>query len=88
MIIAPYLKYFLMNLILSDINDFSLLFSVLILRLKFKINLFISLIISLIIVIIIIAYMLLKLYNIIKKAGFIENWNDLYGLKNIKYTLF
>ena len=64
-----------------------LLFSVLILRLKFKINLFISLIISLIIVIIIIAYMLLKLYNIINMAGFIENWNDLYGLKilNIPY---
>ena len=64
-----------------------LLISVLILRLKFKINLVISLIISLIIIILIIAYFILKLYQIIEKAGYKENWNDLYGMKilNIPY---
>ena len=81
-----------LNLIknISKYGIIILILSILICRLKFKLSLILSIIISLIsilFIIIIIAILVLKPFEIFKKAGYEEEWNDLYGEKiiNIPY---
>lgn len=58
------------------------------LNFKFNLKIFISLLISLIIDILIFTLIVLKILEIIKKGGFIENWHELYGQKILNLPYF
>ena len=58
------------------------------LKFKFSLNIFISLVISFLIGILIFIVVLIYFYQIIKKAGYAENWHELYGQRIVNIPYF